>query len=99
LAADLTIGAAAAFHAQNTGTRRTLPPHGHVWERSEAIMGWTVACFCGNVYGAPPDQCNVCHISLDHAAAQATPSAAETHDAALVTDATLRPQDESQLQG
>jgi hypothetical protein len=62
-------------------------------------MRWTVACFCGNVYTAPPDRCNVCHISLARAATQATPSAAETHAAALVTDATLRPQDGSQLQG
>jgi hypothetical protein len=64
-------------------------------------MRWTVACFCGNVYTTPPDQCNVCHISLDHAATQATPSAADTHSlaATLVTDATLRPREGSQLQG
>jgi hypothetical protein len=56
-------------------------------------MRWTVACFCGNVYTAPPDQCNVCHISLDHAGTQATASAADTPSLAstLVTDATLRP--------
>ena len=23
-------------------------------------MTWTVACFCGNVYSAPPDRCEVC---------------------------------------
>ena len=23
-------------------------------------MSWTVACFCGNVYFAPPDRCDVC---------------------------------------
>jgi hypothetical protein len=64
-------------------------------------MRWTVACFCGNVYTAPPDRCNVCHISLDHAATQATPIAADTHSlaATLVTDATLRPQEASELQG
>lgn len=64
-------------------------------------MRWTVACFCGNVYTAPPDRCNVCHISLDPAAAQATASRDGRHSlaATLVTDATLRPQEGSELQG
>lgn len=64
-------------------------------------MRWTVACFCGDVYTAPPDRSNVCHISLDHAGTQATASAADTPSlaATLVTDATLRPQEGSQLQG
>jgi hypothetical protein len=62
-------------------------------------MRWTVVCFCGNVYTAPPDRCNVCHVSLDHAATQVAASAAETHSLAafLVTDATVRPQEGSQL--
>ena len=28
-------------------------------------MSWTVACFCGNVYAAPPDRCDVCGHSID----------------------------------
>jgi hypothetical protein len=28
-------------------------------------MSWTVACFCGNVYTAPPDRCEVCGCSVD----------------------------------
>jgi hypothetical protein len=28
-------------------------------------MSWTVACFCGNVYTAPPDRCGVCGRSTD----------------------------------
>ena len=28
-------------------------------------MSWTVACFCGNVYAAPPDRCEVCGRSID----------------------------------
>jgi hypothetical protein len=30
-------------------------------------MSWTVACFCGNVYIAPPDRCDVCGCSIDGA--------------------------------
>jgi hypothetical protein len=43
-------------------------------------MGWTVACYCGNVYTAPPGECNVCHSGFDYG---------ETHGAAatVVTDA------------
>ena len=28
-------------------------------------MSWTVACFCGNVYSTPPDQCDICGRSVD----------------------------------
>ncbi|MGH2867209.1 MAG: hypothetical protein ACRDNK_06515 [Solirubrobacteraceae bacterium] len=28
-------------------------------------MSWTVACFCGNVYTAPPDRCDACGSTLD----------------------------------
>jgi hypothetical protein len=28
------------------------------------MMSWTVACFCGNVYTAPPDRCDVCGCSI-----------------------------------
>jgi hypothetical protein len=41
-------------------------------------MGWTVACFCGNLYTAPPDECNVCHKNFDQGGPQATTSAAVT---------------------
>jgi hypothetical protein len=27
-------------------------------------MSWTVACFCGNVYSAPPERCAVCGCSI-----------------------------------
>jgi hypothetical protein len=30
-------------------------------------MSWTVACFCGNVYTAPPERCDVCGCSIDGA--------------------------------
>jgi hypothetical protein len=30
-------------------------------------MSWTVACFCGNVYTAPPDDCEVCGRSIEAA--------------------------------
>ncbi len=30
-------------------------------------MSCTVACFCGNVYVAPPDRCDVCGRSIDSA--------------------------------
>jgi hypothetical protein len=28
-------------------------------------MSWTVACFCGNVYTAPPNGCEVCGCSIE----------------------------------
>lgn len=30
-------------------------------------MSWTVACFCGSVYAAPPNRCAVCGSSVDDA--------------------------------
>lgn len=36
-------------------------------KRSELTMTWTVACFCGNVYAAPPDRCDVCGRTLETA--------------------------------
>jgi hypothetical protein len=30
-------------------------------------MSWTVACFCGNVYTAPPARCDVCDRTLSSA--------------------------------
>jgi hypothetical protein len=37
-------------------------------------MSWTVACFCGNVYTAPPNGCEVCGCSME-AATPGTPEA------------------------
>jgi hypothetical protein len=28
-------------------------------------MTWTVACFCGNTYAAPPDRCDVCGATVE----------------------------------
>lgn len=30
-------------------------------------MSWTVACFCGNVYTAPPARCDLCNRALSRA--------------------------------
>jgi hypothetical protein len=59
-------------------------------------MHWTVACFCGNVYTAPPDHCSVCHRNLDSAATRQTASATDSYSVAatIVTDADPRPQDD-----
>jgi hypothetical protein len=29
-------------------------------------MTWTVACFCGNLYTAPPDRCDTCGNTLSY---------------------------------
>lgn len=31
-------------------------------------MSWTIACFCGNIYTAPPDRCAVCGSTIEDAA-------------------------------
>jgi hypothetical protein len=56
-------------------------------------MSWTIACFCGNVYTAPPHRCDACGSTLDHAATRPTASATDVHAPAAraVTDADLRP--------
>lgn len=56
-------------------------------------MSWTIACFCGNVYTAPPDRCDTCGSTLDHAAARPTASATDVHALAAraVIDADFRP--------
>jgi hypothetical protein len=41
-------------------------------------MTWTVACFCGNVYTAPPDRCDACGSTLSYEA----PGDAPTRDTA-----------------
>ena len=37
-------------------------------------MTWTVACFCGNVYTAPPDRCDACGSTLSYVAPGDTPT-------------------------
>lgn len=37
-------------------------------------MTWTVACFCGNVYSAPPDRCDACGTTLSDEAPGDTPT-------------------------
>jgi hypothetical protein len=56
-------------------------------------MSWTIACFCGNVYTAPPDRCDACGSTLDHAVTRPTTSATDGNALAAraVTDADLRP--------
>jgi hypothetical protein len=56
-------------------------------------MSWTIACFCGNVYTAPPDRCDACGSTLGHAVTRPTASAADVHALAAraVTDTHLRP--------
>jgi hypothetical protein len=60
-------------------------------------MSWTVACFCGNIYTAPPDRCDACGSTLDDAAprdasTRRTATAADVHGFAggAVTEAGLR---------
>ena len=43
-------------------------------------MSWTVACFRGNVYAAPPDRCEVCGSSIDGDDC-GDPAASEARDA------------------
>ena len=31
-------------------------------------MAWTIACYCGNVYTAPPDRCEICGTTLEPSA-------------------------------
>ena len=40
-------------------------------------MSWTIACFCGNVYTAPPDRCDACGSTLDQAATRPTAGATD----------------------
>jgi hypothetical protein len=56
-------------------------------------MSWTIACFCGNVYTAPPDRCDACGSTLDPAATRPTASAPDVHAPAAraVIDADFRP--------
>lgn len=59
-------------------------------------MSWTVACFCGNVYFAPPDRCEVCGRSIDSAdsgdlATSQAPHAGEVHGLAAERSHHRRP--------
>jgi hypothetical protein len=56
-------------------------------------MSWTVVCFCGNIYTAPPDRCDVCQKGFDHATRrrQAPPKRAAPLPP-VVTDTNLGPQ-------
>jgi hypothetical protein len=56
-------------------------------------MSWTIACFCGNVYTAPPVRCDACGSTVDQAATRPTASATDVPALAarVVTDADLRP--------
>jgi hypothetical protein len=40
-------------------------------------MNWTVACFCGNVYTAPPNRCDECGCTFGEPVPGPTASAAE----------------------
>lgn len=52
-------------------------------------MSWTIACFCGNIYTAPPDRCAVCGSTIEDAAPRPTASATDKDALAphTVTDA------------
>jgi hypothetical protein len=63
-ALDLTTDAGQAFDLQTinpAGAATAATPK----ERSEPMMSWTVVCFCGNVYIAPPDRCEVCGSTVE----------------------------------
>lgn len=55
-------------------------------------MSWTIACFCGNIYTAPPDRCAVCDSTIDGVSPRPTASTTnvDTVAARAVTDADLR---------
>jgi len=40
-------------------------------------MNWTVACFCGNVYTAPPNRCDECGCTFGEPAPSPAASATE----------------------
>ncbi len=49
-------------------------------------MSWTVACFCGNVYTAPPARCDVCNRTLSRAVTEGPAAVAPVPDAFLETE-------------
>jgi hypothetical protein len=56
-------------------------------------MSWTIACFCGTVYTAPPDRCHACGSTLDHGATRPAARATDKHSLATpaVIEAEPRP--------
>lgn len=57
-------------------------------------MTWTVACFCGNVYCAPPNRCEACGntpegVAFGNASTPQTPRTPPTRTASLT--ASMRP--------
>lgn len=64
---DLTTEAAEAFTPKPSSAADATTAAARK-KRSELTMTWTVACFCGNVYAAPPDRCDVCGRTLETAA-------------------------------
>jgi hypothetical protein len=49
-------------------------------------MSWTVACFCGNVYTAPPARCDVCNRTLSRAVTDEPAAVVPVPDAFLETE-------------
>jgi hypothetical protein len=49
-------------------------------------MSWTVACFCGNVYTAPPARCDVCNRTLSRSVTDGPAAIAPVPDACLETE-------------
>src|ERR1700758_24687 len=63
-------------------------PRAHVHERSEPTMSWTIACFCGNIYTAPPNRCAVCGSTIEDAVPRPNARATDADSPAPhVTDA------------
>lgn len=52
-------------------------------------MSWTIACFCGHIYNAPPDRCPVCDSTIDRVSPHLTASTTDVAAVAAraVTDA------------
>jgi hypothetical protein len=46
-------------------------------------MSWTVACFCGNNYTAPPERCGACGRTLPNTAPRRAPTRRRANAAAL----------------
>jgi hypothetical protein len=84
----LTLWAVAALppHAQNKAVVGRW--FTEFWERSESAMNCTVACFCGNVYTAPPNRCDECGCTFGESAPSPTASATDGH--ALVAELRAR---------
>jgi len=53
-------------------------------------MSWTIACFCGNTYAAPPDRCPVCGSTIDGVSPTASTTEVDAVVARAVTEADLR---------